>query len=293
MWGDISLKTDNRGQEFIEYNERQTKTRTGDDVRNIRDKCPRAWSNPDNPNRCPVAAYKLYKEKRPAKISGSTDPYYIAPITHDKNPAITDRWFISQPVGVNKLSSLMATMAKNAGLDRHKKITNHSARKYLVQTLRDQNVEPASIMQITGHKNVQSITNYSELSEESQHHISDLLSHRNTAPRPALAAPPSSSLRPALPYTPMSALTAPPYTPSSTSYMPHPFPGVLGPPFTLQPTYNNTEAIVSSQSADNRMFQNCYIASLTINNNYKQAESRPRKRRAARLESDSDESQSQ
>ena len=307
-WGDITLKVDNSGQEFIEYNERQTKTRTGENIRNIREKCPRAWSNPDDSNKCPVAAFKLFKEKRPMNYSTSTDPYYIAPVTNDTNPDLTERWFLRQPVGVNKLSSLMTNMAKNAGLDTHKKLTNHSARKYLVQTLRDQNVAPTSIMQVTGHKNVNSITNYSCLSEENQHYISDLLSHRNPAPRPAIlpAAPPALVQRLALPAPPLRLLasTAPPASPHpappapSTSHnMPDMspqstyIPGGSAPgPYTAPP---QIDTIISSQtmsSSDNRLFQNCYIGKLIINN-YRQPDSRPRKRRA--VISDSDDSQSQ
>ena len=43
-------------------------------------------------------------------------------------------WFKRQPVGVNKLSSIMKRMARCVGLQ-HGHFTNHSARKYLVQKL--------------------------------------------------------------------------------------------------------------------------------------------------------------
>ena len=55
-------------------------------------------------------------------------------------------------------------MAIEAGFEKTKNISNHSARKHLVQKLRDSNIAPTEIMQITGHKNVQSIINYSEIS---------------------------------------------------------------------------------------------------------------------------------
>ena len=32
-WGDVSIKKDEQGSEYLEFNERDTKTRTGDDVR--------------------------------------------------------------------------------------------------------------------------------------------------------------------------------------------------------------------------------------------------------------------
>ena len=64
----------------------------------------------------------------------------------------------------------------NVGLD--KRITNHSARKTLVQTLQDRNVPPTQIIQVTGHKNLQSVNNYSTLREKQQEDISTILSSR-------------------------------------------------------------------------------------------------------------------
>jgi hypothetical protein len=54
-----------------------------------------------------------------------------------------------------------------------------SARKYL-QKLRENNVEGIDIMQITGHKNVASIINYSTLSKERHKKISNILSKTET-----------------------------------------------------------------------------------------------------------------
>jgi len=65
---------------------------------------------------------------------------------------------------VNKLKSLMKTMAEKAGLDA-KHLTNQSGRKRMIQKLNDEGVPPKHIMQISGHKNVQSPNNYSTLSK--------------------------------------------------------------------------------------------------------------------------------
>ena len=48
----------------------------------------------------------------------------------------------------------------------NKRLTNHSARKHLVQKLNDNKIPPTQTMQITGHRNVNSVNNYSSLSDK-------------------------------------------------------------------------------------------------------------------------------
>ncbi|KAH3808705.1 hypothetical protein DPMN_137062 [Dreissena polymorpha] len=74
---------------------------------------------------------------------------------------------------------MLKAMAKDAGFLKHKRITNHSVRKFLVQKLRNANIPPTETMAITGHKNVESITNYSNISVEQQQKCSFLLSPVN------------------------------------------------------------------------------------------------------------------
>ena len=54
--------------------------------------------------------------------------------------------------------------------------TNHSGREILVQKLQDNDVSPNQIVQITGHKNLQSINNYSSLRERQMEKILKILS---------------------------------------------------------------------------------------------------------------------
>ena len=88
-------------------------------------------------------------------------------------------------MGVNKLNSLMKTMAQKAGLNAEN-LSNHSGRKRMIQKLNDQEVPPTPIMLISGHKNVQNLNNYSSLSEKQQHNISNILSS-TTSTRRSLA----------------------------------------------------------------------------------------------------------
>ncbi|CAC5423531.1 unnamed protein product [Mytilus coruscus] len=65
-WGDISLKVDTNGDEYLQYcHERQTKTRQGENITNLRKLGPIAVENKIDRTRCPVFQYKLFSTKRP------------------------------------------------------------------------------------------------------------------------------------------------------------------------------------------------------------------------------------
>jgi hypothetical protein len=109
--GDVKLCKDNKGDEYLLMMERNTITRTGIHIKNQREIPQRAWTNKDDPSRCAVAAYKLYRSKRPINYCNPDDPFYIT----NTNPDKSALWFQSQPVGVNKLSKFMKTTANNSG----------------------------------------------------------------------------------------------------------------------------------------------------------------------------------
>ena len=46
-WGDIKLKDSSDGTEYLEYNERQTKTRTGENIVDIRQIKPKMFATED------------------------------------------------------------------------------------------------------------------------------------------------------------------------------------------------------------------------------------------------------
>ena len=119
------------------------------------------WSNPENISRCLVEVYKLYSLLCPSDSCKPEDPLYLATHTIQGSVKPTNQWFKRQPIGVIKISTIMKQMSINAGLSPNKKLSNHSARKHLVQKLSDNNVPPTEIMHITGPKNVQSVNSYS------------------------------------------------------------------------------------------------------------------------------------
>ena len=152
------------GEYFVE---RQTKTRTGENLRNQIQVNPRIYENKAAKSaECDRGqVYKVYKDKRPENMLQPDSPFYLA-VNYFKTKAQSksegSNWLKSQSMGVNKLNSFMKEMTEAAEISVK---TNHSERKTLVQTLQDNDVPPNQIVQITGHKNLQSANNYSSLRE--------------------------------------------------------------------------------------------------------------------------------
>ena len=117
-----------------------------------------------NNEKCPVKAHKVYAEKRPAEMKTDDAPFYLA--VKNVKSGFGKPWFKKAPVGVNKHNTLMKTMALKAELGPNFK--NHSGRKTMIQTLVNNDVPPTDFMQLPGHKNVQSITSYSTVSQKQQ-----------------------------------------------------------------------------------------------------------------------------
>ena len=99
-WSDVKLLRDADGTEYLEYCEHQTKTRSGEEPRNIRPVKPKAFAKPDGPpEKDPVFVYKFYSEKRPSLMQTVEAPYYVG-INHSKDSSKC--WFKASPMGVNK-----------------------------------------------------------------------------------------------------------------------------------------------------------------------------------------------
>ena len=74
--------------------------------------------------------------------------------------AETKAWFKSSAVGASKLNSLLKSMAEKAEIE-NSRLRNHSGRKAMVQRLNESDVPPTHIAQLSSHKNLKSIQNYS------------------------------------------------------------------------------------------------------------------------------------
>lgn len=175
-WGDVQLKTDSDGQRFLAFNERSTKTRTGVNVKKDAHESAIAYENTDDPNRCPVELYIKYESLRPDTARSPDSPFYLAYNTRRGIPKQGEMWFKNQPIGINTIGSLMKNMAAAANVSGDdKKISNHTARKTLVQKLCDHDIEPNKIVQVSGHRNLQSINSYATLSQKQHQNISQIL----------------------------------------------------------------------------------------------------------------------
>ena len=118
--GDVKLCKDSKGLSFLEMNERNTTTRTGKNYRDKREIPQRAFQNEQNPNRCPVKAYLVYKSQRPSKLCNPEDPFYIQESNNKSG-----LWYKCQIVGMNKLGQFMKKMAHAAGIDLFPKFNIH------------------------------------------------------------------------------------------------------------------------------------------------------------------------
>ena len=156
-YGDLEVKETTDGKRYVQFNERDTKTRTGDTGQGTRAFRPKMWSTPHNPEQCPVQLFELYLSKRPTDYCDDDSPFYLA-INYDAKPG--GFWYKRQKLGMNRLGNIMKIMASKAGLQGKK--TNHSARKTCVITLTRANLPETQIIQLTGHRNVQSLNSYKQ-----------------------------------------------------------------------------------------------------------------------------------
>ena len=116
-------------------------------------------------------------EKVSLRTNGS---FYLAPLS--KTTPNNDIWFKEQNLGVHSIYKIMKTMIADTPLASScKRLTNHSARKTVVKKLRLNNVERSSIMNVTGHRNEQSLNDYDEGNENEQRHISNLIGNSKSA----------------------------------------------------------------------------------------------------------------
>jgi hypothetical protein len=121
--------------------------------------------------------YKFFKAKRPEKTLSIDSPFYLS-VNHtsaNKLALPETKWF--KPMGVNKLNSLMKDCAEMAEIGLDKRITESQCSKDTsTNTPRQKRSANSNNSGYTGHKNLQSVNNYSTLKEKQQEDISTIFS---------------------------------------------------------------------------------------------------------------------
>lgn len=128
-WGDIQLKSDDDGNEYLIYSqERQTKTRTGSNPKDVRKKKPRAYAVPELPARDPVALYKKFRSLRPVEMLDPDSPFFLS---INYNYKIGHPWYKKMPMGINKLYQIMNDLKDGSGLQTDKRLTPYRYKLFL------------------------------------------------------------------------------------------------------------------------------------------------------------------
>ena len=177
---DFIFQRDDNGIEFITFAEGLTKTRQGGLRVKPRAVLPKMFAT--GMSRCPVNFMKKYLAKRPKELKNA-GPFYLAVID---NPQ-TEIWYKNQPMGRNKIDSIMKDMVANSPLNLQtegKRLTNHSARKTLVKKLKQSGVPKSEIKHVTGHTSEKGLDDYDSGDENQQRMISGLIDNPSTSVQP-------------------------------------------------------------------------------------------------------------
>ena len=173
QWGDVTEKSSLDGKVYLEMEERISKGRDGQVPGTHSDRAFKPKMFHVGGPQCPVEVFRFYRQHRPESMCVSEAPFYLQTI---KNPT-GDIWFKKQRLGKNSLGKLLKEVGDKAGLN----IRNHSGRKTMVTDLCDANVPSYRIIQLSGHKSVESIQDYHKKAKfQHQEEMSNILRSETT-----------------------------------------------------------------------------------------------------------------
>ena len=133
--------------------------------------------------KCAVALFRQHISRRPPNLRTS-GPFYLS-IKYNRR-ADDEIWYKVQPMGENKINSMMKSIISGTSLETsEKRFSNHSARKTVVSKMKKANLERSAIAKVTGHRNIQSLDDYDEADEDEQRQLSWAISRKNSTPKPA------------------------------------------------------------------------------------------------------------
>ena len=117
-----------------------------------RNQKPNHFSNLENPERCFVKLFKLYRHLCPVKRRD--DAFYLTPFKDRKGQCR----YSNTPLGHNKLRNIVANICKQAGIQGY--FTNHSLRTTAATLLYHVGIEEQLVMERTGYHSLEGIRNY-------------------------------------------------------------------------------------------------------------------------------------
>ncbi|XP_031567055.1 glutamine-rich protein 1-like [Actinia tenebrosa] len=130
-FGDVLLKKDEiNGEKYVEwFQERETKTRHGDENEHQRAFRPRAYESGDK--KCPVVCYKQFVYRSPEEAKSPESPFFLA-INHRRMP--NDQvWFLNRPMGKNKIDEFLSQATKDLKFTKSKAGHEESSSSCLVK----------------------------------------------------------------------------------------------------------------------------------------------------------------
>ena len=135
---------------YLKYTEDISKNHPGGlKGRKVKPKIVTHHANIDNPARCFVRLFKLYRSLCP--LDGPPNAFYLSPLKNHK----TDCWFSTAPIGKFKLSKAITNMCKDCGIQGYK--TNHSLRATAATRLYSSGVDEQLVMERTGHHSIEGV----------------------------------------------------------------------------------------------------------------------------------------
>ncbi|XP_044153487.1 uncharacterized protein LOC122940791 [Bufo gargarizans] len=195
QWGDIKLKIDPRGNQYLEYSDRQSEAL--ENRKNIRQMKPRIYAMPHVPDRDPVTAYLKYQSFRPSAMMAPDSPFYLAPNVN-YNPAFSE-WYRSTKIGIQKIRAMMTTMKIRASLPESKRKVSYITKRRLVERLPQHTLAASGAMVPTAQQHhLQNFASKSTIMEMKQRKSGIIINNLHTTlARPSQERlPTTSSIQP-------------------------------------------------------------------------------------------------
>ncbi|XP_073540662.1 uncharacterized protein [Phyllobates terribilis] len=182
QWGDIKLKIDSRGNQYLEYSDRQTETL--ENRKNVRQLKPRIYATPHIPDRDPVNAYLKYQSFRPGAMMTPDSPFYLAPNVN-YNPAFSE-WYRSTKIGIQKIRAMMSTMKIRASLPESKKKVGYITKRRLAERLTQHTLASAAMVPTSQQNHLHSFNNKPTVMDMKQHKSGIIINNfHSTLTRPS------------------------------------------------------------------------------------------------------------